>query len=273
MPPKLGIIAGRGDLPTLINEAAEAQGRNPFILAIEGQASPSLVKDREHSWVRLGAFSAAVNALRVAKCEDIVFVGAVERPSLLKLGLDARGTKLLAKYGAGALGDDRLLTIIVNELEIEGFTVLGADDLLEELLVEETTLGRHQPDETSENEIRRGLDVAKALGALDVGQAVVAQQGLILGVEGVEGTDGLISRCATLQRKGPGAVLVKVKKPGQERRIDLPTIGVETVRTCAAAGFRGIAIEAGATIVLHRDQVVAAADDAGLFLVAIKPGN
>jgi DUF1009 family protein len=270
VPPRLGIIAGRGDLPALIIEAAQAQGRNPFILALEGQTSPNLVAGVEHSWVRLGAVTAALDALRLANCEDIVFVGAVERPSLLKLGLDVRGTKIFAKHGIAALGDDRLLSIIIKELETEGFTVLGADDLLKELLVEEATIGRYHPDESAEIDIRRGLEAAKALGVLDVGQAVVSQQGQILGVEGVEGTDGLINRCATLQREGPGAVLVKIKKPGQERRVDLPTIGVETVRACGGAGFRGIAIEAGSTLVLHRDAVAAAADDAGLFLVAIK---
>ena len=114
MLPRLGIIAGRGDLPALIIEAAQAQGRNPFVLALEGQTSPSLVTNREHSWLRLGAITAAVDALRLANCEDIVFVGAIKRPSLLKLGLDVRGTKLFAKYGTTALGDDRLLTIIVH---------------------------------------------------------------------------------------------------------------------------------------------------------------
>ena len=221
--------------------------------------------------MRLGAVTAGIDVLRLANCEDVVFVGAVERPSLLNLGLDVRGTKLFAKYGKAALGDNHLLSIIVKELENEGFNVLGADDLLEELLVEEGTLGCHRPDEAAEIDIHRGLQVAKALGALDVGQAVVAQQGVILGVEGIDGTDALITRCAILQREGPGGILVKAKKPGQERRVDLPTIGIETMLACASAGFRGIAIEAGVTLVLHRDAVVAAADQAGLFLVAIKP--
>ena len=270
MPPKLGIIAGRGELPALIYEAAETQGRRPFILALEGQATDDLTAGREHAWVRLGAVTSAINSLHGAECEDVVFAGHVERPSLLKLGLDLRAAKLFAKYGKAALGDDRLLSIIVQELENEGFNVVGADDLLNDLLMPTGVLGRYRPDGDAESDIRHGVEVAKAIGALDIGQAVVVQQGTVLGVEGIEGTDRLIERCAGLQREGPSGILVKVKKPQQERRVDLPTIGTDTVRRCADAGFRGIAIEAGATLVLRREEVIAVADRAKLFLTAIK---
>jgi DUF1009 family protein len=113
------------------------------------------------------------------------------------------------------------------------------------------------------------LHVARTLGALDIGQAVVVQQGLVLGVEAIEGTDELLRRCAGLRRDGPGGVLVKVEKPGQERRADRPTIGPRTVALAAETGLRGIAIEAYSTIVLDRDEVVGAADRAGLFVVGI----
>lgn len=269
MPPKLGIIAGQGDLPALVADAAEAQGRATFILALEGQTAAPLVEGRDHGWVRLGAVGAAIEALRTAGCHEVVFAGAVRRPSLLNLGLDARGAKLFAKVGKAALGDDRLLSVLVRELEGEGLSVLGADEILSSLLVERGVLGRHAPDEMAEIDIALGLEVARAIGALDVGQAVVVQQGIVLGIEGVEGTDGLISRCGELKREGPGGVLVKIKKPGQERRVDLPTIGTDTVRRAAESGLRGIAIQAGATLVLRREAVIAAADEAGLFLTAL----
>lgn len=266
--PKLGIIAGQGELPALMVDAAQVQDRPAFILALEGQTAPDLVSGMEHAWVRLGAISDAIDALRDAGCREVVFAGSVKRPSLLNLGLDGRGAKLLAKFGKAALGDDRLLSVLVKELEGEGLRVVGADDVLAGLLVEEGTLGHHGPDEMAAVDIALGLDVAKAIGGLDVGQAVVVQQGVVLGVEGAEGTDALIVRCAELAREGPGGVLVKVKKPSQERRVDLPTIGVDTVRASARAGLRGIVIEAGATLVLHRDDVVDAADEAGLFVVS-----
>lgn len=269
VPHRLGIIAGQGDLPALIADAANAQDRAPFILALEGQTSPDLAVGHDHTWVRLGAVGMAIEALQAAGCKDVVFAGAVKRPSLFSLGLDGRGAKLFAKFGKAALGDDRLLTILVKELEGEGLNVVGAEDVLAGLLVEAGMLGRHRPDETADIDIALGLEVTKVIGALDIGQAAIVQQGVVLGVEGVEGTDGLIRRCADLRRDGPGGVLVKIKKPGQERRVDLPTIGVETVRAAAEAGLRGIAIQAGATLVLHREDVITAADAAGLFLVAV----
>ncbi len=249
-------------------DAVQAQDRPAFILALEGQTAPELVAGQEHAWVALGAVGGAIDALRDAGCGEVVFAGAVKRPSILKLGLDGRGLKLFAKFGRAALGDDRLLTVLVKELEGEGISVVGADDILASLLPEVGALGHHQPDEQAKTDIALGIEAARALGAMDVGQAVIVQQGVVLGVEGVEGTDGLIARCAALSREGPGGVLVKIKKPGQERRVDLPTIGVDTVRGAARTGLRGIVIEAGATLVLHRDEVVDAADQAGLFLTA-----
>lgn len=272
MPPKLGIIAGQGNLPILIVDAARAEGRDAFVVALEGQTAPDLVDGIEHTWVHLGAVGAAIDALRAARCREVVFAGGVRRPSLFGLRLDARGAKLAARNARAALGDDGLLSILVEELEGEGFKVVGADDLLAGLLVGEGVLGRHHPDESAEIDIARGLEVARAIGGLDVGQAAVVQQGVVLGMEGAEGTDALIRRCGGLRREGPGGILVKIKKPNQERRVDLPTIGIETVTAAAEAGLRGIAIEAGATLVLHREEVVAAADEAGLFVVALTYG-
>ncbi len=120
-------------------------------------------------------------------------------------------------------------------------------------------------------DIGRGVGVARALGAADVGQACVVQQGIVLAVEAAEGTDAMLARCAAVARPGPGGVLVKLVKPGQERRADLPTIGPETVRGAAAAGLRGIAFEAGGTLIAERAATVAAADDMGVFLLGLDP--
>ena len=176
---------------------------------------------------------------------------------------------MLAKVGKAALGDDKILSVLIAELEGDGLKVVGADDILYGLLAVEGVLGRHRPDALAEADIVRAVEIGRTLGALDVGQAVVVQQGIVLGVEAVEGTDALIVRAGNLRREGPGGVLVKIKKPGQERRADLQTIGVGTVEACARAGLRGIAVEAGATLVLGRDEVAAAADAAGLFVTAI----
>ena len=270
---KLGIIAGRGDLPVLILNSARAAGRPVFVLALEGQTDSGLLDGVEHAWIPLGAVGRGIDILKDAGVSDVVFAGGVRRPSLLRLGLDARAARLMAKLGRAALGDDKILSLIIREVESDGLRVVGADDILTNLLVAEGVLGRHRPDDVAEADITRGFEVARALGALDVGQAVVVQQGIVLGVEAIEGTDALLERAGIVAREGPGGVLVKIKKPGQERRADLPTIGLATVRSAVAAGLRGIAIEAGATLVLGKDALVAEADAAGIFVVAIGTGT
>ena len=148
--------------------------------------------------------------------------------------------------------------------------VIGPDQLLDTAALPPGPLGQLGPDADAGADITRGIEVARALGGLDIGQAVVIQQGLVLGVEAIEGTDRLLRRCAELRREGPGGVLVKMEKPGQERRVDRPTIGPHTVALSAEAGLQGIAAEAGATLVLDRDEVARAADQAGLFVVGVR---
>ncbi len=132
-------------------------------------------------------------------------------------------------------------------------------------------LTRFGPDALAMADIRRAAEVARALGAVDVGQGCVVQQGMVLALEAAEGTDAMLARCGPLARPGPGGVLVKLLKPGQERRTDLPTIGPQTIRNAAAAGLRGVAFEAGSTILAERAAAVAAADAAGLFLLGLDP--
>ena len=265
--PKLGIIAGRGDLPLRLIEAARAAGRDIYVLAIKNQADCTLPDDVPHDWVRLGAAGQGLVLLRAAGVIEVVFAGAIKRPSLTALMPDARMARFLAKLATKSLGDDSVLRLAVAEFEAEGFRVIGADDLRAELLMTHGSLGRHAPDDSAWDDIRHGIKIARAIGALDIGQAVVVQQGIVLGVEGAEGTDELIARCGRLHKEGPAGVLVKAMKPGQERRVDLPTIGPDTVAAAAAAGLRGIAVEADQSLILDRARVISEADRLGLFLI------
>ncbi len=241
------------------------------MLALEGAAEPATVEGVAHAWCRLGAGARGLALLRENNVTDLILAGGVRRPSLASLRPDWRAAKFLARVGyRAALGDDGLLSAVVAELEREGFRVIGADQVLRAGLAPEGALGSLRPDAQALADIDHAQRIARALGALDIGQAVVVQQGLVLGVEAIEGTDALLRRCAELRREGPGGVLVKVEKPGQEQRADRPTIGPQTVALAAGAGLRGIAVEAGATIVLDRDEVVNAADRAGLFVVGIR---
>ncbi|MGC2854295.1 LpxI family protein [Novispirillum sp. DQ9] len=273
-PPKLGIIAGGGDLPGRLIAACRRDGRPFFVLALEGFAEPSVIGDAPHEWVRLGAAGEGFRILHAHRVSQVVMAGRVRRPSLADLRPDWRAARLFARIGLKALGDDGLLRAVVQELEGEGFGVVGADDILgEEILAPEGVLGAHRPDDQALADVAHGVRVARGLGALDVGQGAVVQQGLVLAVEAIEGTDAMLGRCAALRRDGPGGVLVKTAKPAQERRADLPTIGVATVDNAHAAGLRGIAVQAGGALMVDKAGIIARADALGLFVFGVRVGD
>lgn len=270
MPPKLGVIAGGGQLPARIVEHCRRQGREVFVIAIEGQAELDFGRGVAHERVRLGAGGRMLELLRREAVAEVVMAGAVRRPSLIDLRPDLWTAGFLARSGATLLGDDGLLRALVRELEMRcAVRVIGVDDVLPDVLAPAGRLGKLAPDEEALKDIARALDVARGIGVLDVGQGAVVQQGIVLAVEAAEGTSAMLARCRDLARPGPGGVLVKAKKPNQDRRADLPTIGPDTVRAAAAAGLRGVAVEAGSVLILDRQDTVAAADAANLFLVGL----
>lgn len=268
----LGILAGGGSLPGQVAEAARAAGRGVFLIGLTDHADPEVLAPYPHTQLRIGAAGAILAALRAQGCRDLVLIGRVRRPSLPALRPDKEGARLLARIGRAAFaGDDGLLAAVIRVLGEEGFRVLGAQEVLTVALAPPGLLTRIGPDAAARADIARAIAVARALGAADVGQGCVVQQGLVLAVEAIEGTDAMLARAAALARPGPGGVLVKLVKPGQDRRADLPTIGLETVRAAAAAGLRGIAFEAGGTLLAERDSLARVADAAGVFLLGLDP--
>ena len=266
VPDKLGLIAGGGTLPGLVIAACQAQQSPLHVIALKGHADPAIIGDYPADWIRMGQAGTGFALLKDAGVTHVVMIGHVRRPTFTELAPDLKTAAFMARVGMKALGDDGLLRAVVSELESEGFTVIGIDQVLADCLAPAGTLGRVQLDDQARTDLERGIDVALTLGRLDVGQAVVVQQGIVLGVEAIEGTDHLLRRSADYQRSGLGGVLVKLKKPGQDRRVDLPTIGLNTLREAASAGLRGVAVQAAGTLMLGRDQLIAEADRLGLFL-------
>ena len=268
----LGIIAGGGALPGQVAAAAQASGRPVFIVALEGYAEPEVIAPYPHQVFRLDAVGAIRQALRAHACTDLVIFGTVKRPSNFSLRPDAEGVKLLAKIGRAAFaGDDGLLAAVLRVLGEEGFNLLGAHDILGDALAPPGLLTTRAPDTAAMADIERGIAVLKIIGAADIGQACVVQQGIVLAVEAVEGTDAMLARIPAVTRPGPAGVLVKLAKPGQERRADMPTIGVATIRHAREAGLQGVAFEAGGTILADRKSMIEAADAAGMFLLGVQP--
>lgn len=274
--PKLGMIAGRGNIPLLVVDACLMQGRELFVVALEGNVDDVLISKLTESnihfeIIRIGKAGSILKSLKQAEVKEVVMIGGIRRPSLKELCPDLKAAKIFAKLGLKSIGDDGALKTVVGELEKEGLAVVGVDSIVEELLAPEGILTKTKPDKIAKDDIKHGFEKSKQIGSLDIGQSVVIQQGIILGVEAVEGTDNLIKRCSDIKREGVGGVLVKTKKPQQERRVDLPTIGVSTVENANKAGLRGIAVEVGQVLVVDLDKVIAKADELGMFVVGINP--
>jgi UDP-2,3-diacylglucosamine hydrolase len=269
----LGIIAGGGQLPCVIAEAAVARGIDFHIIGIRGEARDAIER-YPHTWIKWGEVGKLFAALDDKGCHDLVIIGGVMRPDLANVKFDLgaiRNLPFIVSLGIG--GDDHVLSKVVRFLESKGYRVHGADEVAPELLAGEGTLGESTPSAEDRLDIQTGFQVVSALGRLDVGQAAVVAKGYVLAVEAAEGTDAMLARCAELRKIGRvkhrdrSGVLVKAPKPGQEERVDLPTIGPETVKKAAAAGLAGIAVAAGHVLVAERAVTIATANQHGLFLV------
>lgn len=274
MPEPLGVVAGGGSLPLRVVQAASAMGRPVHVVVLEGHGDPADYAGQSHVTLRWGLAAQMLSWLKQHDVREVVLAGTVARPSLLSLRPDAASMKLLGRVGRAAFnGDDSILRAVMKVLAEEGFEVLGAQALLSGLLPQAALLAGPMPDDVARADIARGLAVCHAIGVVDVGQSVVVQQGLVLGVEAIEGTDALILRAGGLKREGPAPILVKAPKPAQSNLVDLPAIGPKTVETARAAGLRGLAFQAGGTILLERDTTIAAAEAAGIFLLAFNPAD
>jgi len=213
MAAKIGIVAGSGTLPRRLIESCQASGREVFVLALDGEAEPEAVAGVPHAWCRLGAAGKGLDLLRANEVRELVLAGGVRRPSIASLRPDWRAAKFFARVGRRVLGDDGLLSAVVKELEQEGFRVLGADQLLKGAGLPEGPLGRIAPDGAARSDIELGIRIAQALGALDIGQAVVVQQGLVLGVEAWMARAGYSSNWKNPGRSGGSIARRSGRKP------------------------------------------------------------
>lgn len=270
---KLGIVAGGGNLPIRLADHCAAHAIPHLISGIEPFIDRELAARPGSHGFGVGAVGKRYSALKAAGCDAVVIAGIVPRPDFSAIDLDFRGAMMLPKVLAAARkGDDALLRVLVEEFEQEGFIIVGADEVLGELLASEGPVGRFRPDEAAYRDLEIAAKVAAHLGALDIGQGVVVCDGLVLAVEAAEGTDAMLERVVGLPEPIRGTasarrgLLLKRPKPQQERRIDLPTIGIRTVEGAARAGLAGIAFEAEGALIIDRKAVADAADAAGIFV-------
>jgi UDP-2,3-diacylglucosamine hydrolase len=272
----IGLIAAGGVMPFAVADSLRARGIQPVLFALKGACDPVAVERFRHHWISVGQVGRAMKLFRAENCRDLVFIGTLVRPALSEIRLDWVTLRVLGRvWAAFRGGDDHLLSGIGRILEQDGFRMVGIRDVAPDLLVPEGCLTRTMPGENAAADIVRGREVLRALSPFDIGQAAVVIDGHVVGVEDIEGTDGLLARVAQLRKEGrirakaSRGVLVKAPKSGQDLRFDLPTVGPRTVEGAAAAELAGIAVVAGNTIVVEPQAMIEKADAAGLFVTGL----
>lgn len=275
---RLSILAGKGQFPVLVAQAARKLGHDPFVFRIKGEADQdwSGFSSTEISIADLSGFSATARREGIG---SVVLAGGIgKRPEIADLRPTWRsltGFPAFLRVFASA-GDDKLLRFAIKVLEREGVRVLAAQQVAPELLCNSGPLGRLRPGTADLKDIVAASRAALTLGELDIGQGAVSVGGRVVALEGLEGTDAMLERVAGLRASRRlssryAGVLVKLCKPEQDERADLPSIGVQTVLKAHAAGLAGIAVEAGRALVLERERVLAEADRLGVFVTGITP--
>lgn len=274
----IALICGGGSLPFAVARTLEARGRRVLLLALRHWADPAAVVRHRHHWVSVGQLGRMMRFARAEGCRDLVLIGALVRPSLTQVRFDwftlRALPRVLRSYRGG---DDHLLSGIARIFEDHGFRLLGAQEVVPDILVPDGLLGRRAPSARDHEDIARALTLLAAIGPYDVGQAAVIADAHVLAIEAAEGTDGMLARVAELRASGRihGAkgrgVLVKAPKPAQDRRFDLPTIGPKTIEGIARAGLAGLAVVAGETIVAEPDRVAKLADELNVFVIGVRP--
>ena len=264
---RIGLIAGSGRFPVLFAQTASRRGVEVVAVAHRGETDGELEEAvAEIVWVRPGELEAIIQAFKRARVRRAVMVGGIAKPRLFKeIRPDARALQVLARLPQ--LRDDLILRALAAELEGEGIAVVESTLYLDEIVPTPGVLGTRVPTEREWSDIRFGFRAAKVIGQFDIGQSVVVRSGGIMAVEGIEGTDATIRRAGQLANGD--VVLVKVSKPTQDLRFDLPAVGPATVRVLAEVRGRALAIEAGCTVTLDRPEMIALADAAGIAMVAV----
>lgn len=267
---KLGIIAGGGRLPVMLVEECRRRGIDVFIIGFHGQTEDSLMAMAPHKWAAFGSVGLIFNSLKNYGVSDLVMIGKIRRPSLWEIRPDFKAARILTRICLRSLGDDGLLSALRKELEAEGFSLHGVHKFCTDLLAQPGYLGDCRPTEEQSKDIDLGILSAKEHGRNDIGQSVVVWNGSVIGQEGSDGTDALIARCAQNIEDGKaGPILIKTCKPQQDKDLDMPTIGPETIHNAHRAGFSGVIFESGATLVVDAKIIAKLANDYNMFVKAV----
>jgi UDP-2,3-diacylglucosamine hydrolase len=273
---RIGLLAGAGRFPVAFAQAARNQGISVFGVGVLGMASDELHGLCDYfTTTSLGRFGRAIRLFKRARIERAVMAGKVDKTVLfqpfrwLRHLPDLRAIHMMLRYASENRKDDTLMLALIREFERDNITFESPLKYCPELLVKHGFLTRRKPTPSQWRDIRFGWEIAKELGRLDIGQTAIVNDMAVIALEAIEGTDAAIRRAGTLCRRG-GFTIVKVAKPQQDMRFDVPTIGVETIQTMREAGARVLAVESEMTIMLDQPDVIELADRLGIAIVSLK---
>jgi DUF1009 family protein len=264
----IGLIAGDGRFPLLFAESARKAGHRVVAVAHKGATDNAIESLADAvTWVKLGQIGKISAALKDGGATQAVMLGGVKKTRFFSEAfLDAAGLKVVARLAVR--GDDGILRGFAQYFAEEGVPIVDPTPFLQDRLAPEGVLGKHQPTSEELEDARCGLELARGIGRLDMGQTVVVKGRVALAVEAIEGTDACIRRGASLGKEG--VVVAKAVKPGQDRRFDLPAVGPDTIQVMAEVKARLLAVEAGATLVMDLEEMVARANRAKIVLLGIR---
>jgi len=267
--PRYAVIAGNGSFPFLVLEAARDQGIEPLVIAIKEETSPELSqKTPQIHWLSLGEVSKLLALLNAEQIQKVVLAGQVKHAQLFS-SIKADGLVRRALAGLHRKNTDALIGAFVRMLEGRGIHVVDSTLFLKPLLADVGTMAQRPPDESELADIAYGREVAKKIAGLDIGQTIVVADRACVAVEAMEGTDATIERAATLSN-GRRLVVIKVSKPNQDMRFDVPVVGLKTIEVMRRAHATVLAVDAGKTLLFERRQLIAAADAAGIAVFGMK---
>ncbi len=267
----LAIFAGRGALPMMLIDNCQKNGRKFLLFLLESENYEIDYSSFSPIKLPYGAVGKFLEILRQNQIKNLIFIGAVNKPNFSDIKVDKKGAILLAKILASKiLGDDAVLRTVINFFEKENFKIVKIDEFLEDIVAKKSVLTKLQPTAQNLADIDFASKAIRAISEFDIGQSLIVAQKQIIAVEAAEGTDAMLKRCGDLNIAfKKDAILVKMKKFKQSGKADLPTIGLDTIKNCKLNGITGIAIQAGVTLIIDKDEVIKLADESGIFLAVI----
>jgi len=267
---KIALIAGEGDLPLLVGKSLIQKNYDITFFVVNDNYSKNIYKNYKYIKIKLTSLKAIINNFKLYQINKIIMIGRVQRPSIKDIKFDIETVKFIKNYFLENKGDDKLLTSIQNYFSKKGFQLFDWTKHCHELFSNEVYLTNKKPSKKAILNKQKGLKTFKSFGKSDVGQSIAIQNEIILGLEASEGTDELIKRCYKYKKKGDQGVIIKLSKYKQNKILDIPAIGINTMKFLNKYKFEGIFLELNKCLIINKEKVIKYANQNNLFITSIK---